>query len=194
MLLTTPKVAVVEHRALRHKARGELDSGGRSARQQSRRERLSSLRSTRLSQLPPAELTQLFAPGVNPQVFRCELEDEIQRHRRYLGGVGIVRLRCGSSGHTPLLRETLETETRRTDTFCALEDGSFALLLRELDEAGASAVCWRLEEVAEEIGEQEGEDVRLVFGSAVSGQRRVTGDELWFDATDAYKLALRLDY
>jgi hypothetical protein len=135
----------------------------------------------------PSEDTQL----VTPERFRERALAEATRHGRYLSGVGIIRIgpRHGRLGREAL-REAVETETRRTDATCSYPDGSHAVLAVNADSRALEALARRLASVAREIAKSRREEAEYVSGAASAEEQRLTADELWVAANDAYEIAV----
>lgn len=141
-----------------------------------------------ITSLPsPAPAWPRFSYFLSRKRFGWELAREVQRHRRYLSGLALLRLWTEAPEHLSALRETLETETRSTDSLCGFADGSFALLAPEVDDTGAQAISERLKEVTVEIGADAGWMINPLVGLAVAGNRRITADEIWMDAEEDFR-------
>jgi hypothetical protein len=129
---------------------------------------------------------ELRTRGLGPEAFLEHVEYEAARHARYLGGVALVRLasRYGRRG-SDALKESVETELRRTDVACRYPDGSHIVLLGQVDRRAAESIARRLVEVAAEIDLGQGAPAaEFVIGIGASQGRRVTAAELWAAADD----------
>jgi hypothetical protein len=122
--------------------------------------------------------------------FLARVEEESRRHHRYLRGYGLVRIAAvdGLRGREAL-EEALQTETRRTDTVCALPDGSFAILCVESGLDACLALAKRLQVVAMELSPGSESLVPFPAGVAASNVVRVRADELWAAASHCFARA-----
>ncbi len=127
------------------------------------------------------ELADRFGYRADAEEFRERVEQEAKRHGRYLGGFGLVRIGPPRPGPaSSVLKEAVETETRRTDAACIHNDGSFVVLAAQVSDRGVEAIARRLETVAAEIAAAvEVELPELCAGVITSGSRRSDADELW---------------